>query len=473
MQITGKLAQFAVGSEEKGKLVASKLAADGQQIALFNWTVDTNPRGGRAHTGGWVITPDGEERKCDLRYNKSEPRKLSRYGQGDYVWFEVKPEELAITYDRGEYGVAHAPATLTEAQIEKLQELEANFDEPNVEGNDIPLLEMPKHLYSGGWQIEGRPQPAYTEAQKLAWEADFKEKLQMMVDAGIGSNMNGAPDASNELLPYAETPPLDPEIPPLLDQLLGEDRDQTSKVSLQQQLGEIIAAQQEAESERMAAEIAAAEKAEMQSVVETLLKNQDYAAMNVEQAKQAFYTLKKAGMLPDAFSERVVELATGSAPSQAAEQLLNNIRKHDVEIALKQAEKLEKKGIWSEVPFSVDEAKEWGLAENFIARATAYNERRQGVLAAQFHQQISSLSEDEIETLTEEQVAAHWQQAQQLGVALPENVIFQAMLLGVSEEITDKMQAHVGMEGLYDGEVSNAQQHVQTQKIQSSYGAKR
>jgi len=117
--------------------------------------------GGRTKAGnGWVIGPDGQERK-PTSWN------LERRHQGFMVWEEILPEELVLKWSKSnsaaphEFEVLHLPeGGLTEAQLDRILEIE---DEIELEWKDARGFSSgdPSPSIGNGWGLipEGFAEP--------------------------------------------------------------------------------------------------------------------------------------------------------------------------------------------------------------------------------------------------------------------------------------------------------------------------
>ena len=85
----------------------------------------------------WVIGPDGMERDCDFVDTSMCGSNSKRYHQsyeGDHVWNQILPGELvlywyhACTAAEHEFIVVHRPEVLTEAQLERVAEIQNQIE---------------------------------------------------------------------------------------------------------------------------------------------------------------------------------------------------------------------------------------------------------------------------------------------------------------------------------------------------------
>lgn len=96
-------------------------------------------RSGRTNAGkAWVITPQGMDRECDsvdTSVCSSNSKKYHQSYEGDHVWNQVMPGELVLGWKKAytaaphEFFVIYQPETLTEAQLERVAEIQAEISE--------------------------------------------------------------------------------------------------------------------------------------------------------------------------------------------------------------------------------------------------------------------------------------------------------------------------------------------------------
>ena len=96
-------------------------------------------RSGATNAGkAWVIGPNGMERECDLVDTMVCGSNSKRYHQsyeGDHVWNQILPGELVIYWSHAytaaphEFRVIYRPETLTEAQLERVAEIQNELEE--------------------------------------------------------------------------------------------------------------------------------------------------------------------------------------------------------------------------------------------------------------------------------------------------------------------------------------------------------
>ncbi len=84
---------------------------------------------------GWVITSDGFDRERDGLENDN-PRRASRYDEGDLVWRQILPGEVVLMWAKAytaaehEFEVVHLPEEdLTEAQLERIAEIQQELQD--------------------------------------------------------------------------------------------------------------------------------------------------------------------------------------------------------------------------------------------------------------------------------------------------------------------------------------------------------
>lgn len=96
-------------------------------------------RSGATNAGeAWVITPKGMDRECDSVDTSVFGSNSKRYHQsyeGDHVWDQIMPGELVIYWSHAyttaphEFQVIYRPETLTEAQLERVAEIQNGIEE--------------------------------------------------------------------------------------------------------------------------------------------------------------------------------------------------------------------------------------------------------------------------------------------------------------------------------------------------------
>ena len=96
-------------------------------------------RSGATNAGeAWVITPKGMDRECDFVDTMVCGSNSKRYHQnyeGDHVWNQIMPGELVIYWSHAytaaphNFEVVYRPETLTEAQLERVAEIQNNIEE--------------------------------------------------------------------------------------------------------------------------------------------------------------------------------------------------------------------------------------------------------------------------------------------------------------------------------------------------------
>lgn len=86
----------------------------------------------------WVITPKGMDRECDSVDTSvfgSNSKKYHQSYEGDHVWDQIMPGELVIYWSHAytaaphEFQVIYRPETLTEAQLERVAEIQNGIEE--------------------------------------------------------------------------------------------------------------------------------------------------------------------------------------------------------------------------------------------------------------------------------------------------------------------------------------------------------
>ncbi len=96
-------------------------------------------RSGATNAGeAWVITPKGMDRECDwvdTSVCESNNKRYFQTYEGDHVWNQIMPGELVIYWRHAytaaphEFEVIYRPETLTEAQQERVAEIENDIEE--------------------------------------------------------------------------------------------------------------------------------------------------------------------------------------------------------------------------------------------------------------------------------------------------------------------------------------------------------
>ena len=96
-------------------------------------------RDGATNAGeAWVIDPNGMERECDFVDTMVCGSNSKRYHQsyeGDHVWNQILPGELVIYWSHAytaaphKFEVIYRPETLTEAQLERVAEIQNGIEE--------------------------------------------------------------------------------------------------------------------------------------------------------------------------------------------------------------------------------------------------------------------------------------------------------------------------------------------------------
>lgn len=82
---------------------------------------------------GWVISPEGIDRERDELFNENS-RRAQRYDEGYEIWHQILPGELVIQWQKactaGEHDcqVIHRPEVVTEAQLERVAEIQQNLE---------------------------------------------------------------------------------------------------------------------------------------------------------------------------------------------------------------------------------------------------------------------------------------------------------------------------------------------------------
>ena len=82
---------------------------------------------------GWVISPKGVDREADIL--EGDPRRVARYNEGNLMWRQILPGELVIRWGKAftaaphDFEVLFQPQTVTEAQLERVGELQMELEE--------------------------------------------------------------------------------------------------------------------------------------------------------------------------------------------------------------------------------------------------------------------------------------------------------------------------------------------------------
>lgn len=83
---------------------------------------------------GWVIDVNGVDRERDEIFNENS-RRAQRYDEGFEIWHQILPGELVIQWSKSctaaehECEIVHCPEKLTDAQIERVAEIQESIEE--------------------------------------------------------------------------------------------------------------------------------------------------------------------------------------------------------------------------------------------------------------------------------------------------------------------------------------------------------
>lgn len=123
----GRLAAEKAAEELKKAQTEAKVLGLPSDIQIWN-------RSGATNAGqGWVILPNGMDRPRDGITGDS--RRIQRYDEGYEVWDQIMPGELvlewrhAYTAAEHEFYVIYRPETITEAQLERVAEIQNELEE--------------------------------------------------------------------------------------------------------------------------------------------------------------------------------------------------------------------------------------------------------------------------------------------------------------------------------------------------------
>lgn len=124
-------------AEEARKARQAELEAQGRSEGLPS-DVRIWHRAGATNAGaGWVIRSDGTDRECDMVDTSMLGSNTKRYHQsyeGDHIWRQICPGELVLTWRKAytaaehEFSVIYAPTEPTEAQLERVAEIQEEIE---------------------------------------------------------------------------------------------------------------------------------------------------------------------------------------------------------------------------------------------------------------------------------------------------------------------------------------------------------
>lgn len=126
-------------AEAEAKAREIQLAAEAEaKAAGLPSDVKIWHRDGATHAGkGWVIVPNGTERECDRVDTSvcgSNSKKYHQSYEGDHVWNQILPGEVVLSWRHAytaadhEFEVVYRPESLTEAQKERIAEIEQDME---------------------------------------------------------------------------------------------------------------------------------------------------------------------------------------------------------------------------------------------------------------------------------------------------------------------------------------------------------
>lgn len=127
-------------AQAKAEAEAKKAAAEAEAKELgLPSDIRLWHRSGVTNAGeAWVIGPNGMERECDFVDTMVCGSNSKRYHQsyeGDHVWNQILPGELVIYWSHAytaaphNFEVVYRPETLTEAQLERVAEIQNEIEE--------------------------------------------------------------------------------------------------------------------------------------------------------------------------------------------------------------------------------------------------------------------------------------------------------------------------------------------------------
>lgn len=136
-------------------------------------------RGGRTNAGdGWVIGPGGEDRP-NTGWTDPTSRRLARYGEGEMIWEQVLPGELVLRWKKACSAAEHVfevvylpPGGLTEAQLERVAEIEAEL-EREWEGAYGLASGRPSPPVGKGWGLKPSSPPPAPADEKTGEPVDL------------------------------------------------------------------------------------------------------------------------------------------------------------------------------------------------------------------------------------------------------------------------------------------------------------
>lgn len=122
-------------AREAAKEKQAKAEAEAKELGLPSNIRIWKRTGGRTGCSkGWVISVDGTDRERDGLYNENSNR-ARRYDEGYEIWNQILPGELVIQWTKActaaehECEVIHRPETISEAQLERVAEIQQELEE--------------------------------------------------------------------------------------------------------------------------------------------------------------------------------------------------------------------------------------------------------------------------------------------------------------------------------------------------------
>lgn len=121
-------------AEAKAKAEQAKAEEEAKALGLPSDVQIWKRTGSRTGCSkGWVIRPDGSERKRDDLVNE-DSRRARRYDEGYEVWKQVCVGELVLSWSKAytaaphHFEIVYQPETLTEAQLEHVAEIQEQLE---------------------------------------------------------------------------------------------------------------------------------------------------------------------------------------------------------------------------------------------------------------------------------------------------------------------------------------------------------
>ena len=159
-------------AEAKAKKEAAE--AEAKELGLPGdirlWHRDGATNAGEA----WVIGPNGMERECDFVDTMVCGSNSKRYHQkyeGDHVWNQILPGELVLYWSHAytaaphKFEVIYRPETLTEAQLERVAEIQNGIEEQFLgKAGLVSARSCPS--IGQGWGLFHREETSLADAEK-------------------------------------------------------------------------------------------------------------------------------------------------------------------------------------------------------------------------------------------------------------------------------------------------------------------